>query len=101
MGIKIKKAVKDLVDSESNNDDVYANVRRLLMNDKENAYTISGIMIQRFGVKESSINAPFKFWDKGLPSLYSTIRHCMNNLVQQNLVKKVKDGKAYHYYWIG
>lgn len=74
-------------------------VEQTLMNDKDNAYTIGGIMIEAFGVKEKDINKSFKDWPKGLPTLYTRIRIALKKLEEQGKIKQTKQGKAVHYWW--
>ncbi len=65
-----------------------------------NAYTISGLMIDAFGVKEKDIhNKPFSDWPEGLPLLYSKIMRNLDKLNEENKVEKTKYGRAYHYWW--
>ena len=96
MSIKIKVPIKELEEM-----DVYGKVQSTLRDDPNNAYTVSGIMIQSFGVKPKQIeNKPFRDWDKGLPSLYTKIRICLDKMKKYGLVNVKKHGKAWVYWWI-
>jgi len=65
-----------------------------------NAYTILGLMIDIFGVKEKDIhNKSFSDWPGDLPTLYSRINRKLNKLNKEKKVEKQKYGKAYHYWW--
>ncbi len=95
MGMTIKIPVKELKEM-----DACGKVTQKLKENRDNAYTISGLMVEVFGVKEKDIhNKPFGAWAKGLPSLYTRIRICLEKLQKQGLVKSVKYGKAMMYYW--
>jgi DNA-binding transcriptional regulator PaaX len=77
-------------------------VRETLKNDPKNAYTILGLMVEKFGIKESDIaSKPFNQWRKGLPTMYTKIRLALDRLVKEGKVRKQKVGKAYVYWWIG
>ena len=73
-----------------------------LKNDPKNAYTILGLMVDEFGIKESDIaSKPFNLWKKGLPTMYTKIRLTLERLVKEGKVKKQKVGKAQLYWWVG
>ncbi|MEM3811652.1 MAG: hypothetical protein QXS81_05280 [Candidatus Micrarchaeaceae archaeon] len=77
-------------------------VESTLKNDPKNAYTILGLMVEKFGVKESDIaSKPFNLWKKGMPTMYTKIRLSLERLVKEGKVKKQKVGKAQVYWWIG
>lgn len=67
--------------------------------DRENAYTIAGLMIECFGVKESDIDKSFSLWKKGDPRLYSRIRKALDRLTKEGKIKQAKRGRAVHYWW--
>jgi len=93
--MKIKIAVKDI---EKN--DIGEKVEEILRNDLENAYTVAGIMVEAFGVKESHIeNKPFSSWKKGLPMLYGRIDRHLRKLKSENKVNQRKHGKAWVYWY--
>ena len=95
MTVKKKVPVKDL-----NKSNIYELIEGKLRGDPDNAYTIAGLMIEVFGVKESQIeNRPFRDWPKGLPTLYSQINRCLANLKSKGFIKSVKHGKAWVYWW--
>lgn len=96
MGLKIKVPVKEI-----GRDNVYEKVKRKLMTDADNAYTVSGLVIEIFNVNKKQIeNKPFRDWPAGLPTVYSRIRTSLNKLVKQNLVKTTKHGRAWVYWWV-
>jgi hypothetical protein len=77
-------------------------VRATLANDPKNAYTIMGIMVEKFDVEEDAIaSLPFNQWGKGLPSLYTRVRLALEKLVRDGEAKKGKSGRAQVYWWIG
>lgn len=95
MGITIKIPVRELKEM-----DACGKVTQKLKENSENAYTISGLMVEVFGVKEKDIhNKSFGDWAKGLPSLYTRIRICLEKLQKQGRIKSTKHSKAMMYYW--
>ncbi|MCL5089963.1 MAG: hypothetical protein M1382_02205 [Candidatus Marsarchaeota archaeon] len=95
MGLQTKKPVKDI----RTNRPIITVVEELLKKDKKNGYTVAGIMMDCYNVKESQINKSFNKWDKGLPTLYTRIRRTLKDLIKQGKVKASKDGKAVWYWW--
>ena len=94
--MKIKILVKDL-----EKDDILSKVGEQLRKDKENAYTVQGLMVRAFGVKEEEIqNKPFAAWKKGLPTLYSRIGRSLKRLQQGGNVKSKKHERAWVYWWV-
>ena len=84
------------------NDNVEEKIKSTLKKAREegDAYTIAGLMIDAFGVKERDIhNKSFSDWPKGLPTMYTRIRVTLEKLVNEDRVIKEKYGKAYHYWW--
>ncbi|MGC8580443.1 MAG: hypothetical protein ACP5MB_10365 [bacterium] len=80
--------------------DVPEIVESTLKGDPKNAYTVLGLMVEQFGVRESAIaSKPFNQWEKGLPTLYTRIRLALEKLVKENKVRKQKVGKAQVYWW--
>lgn len=82
-------------------------VRETLANDPRNAYTILGLMVEKFGVKEEAIaSKPFNKWPKTLvmgyklPSLYTKIRLALETLVERGYAKKSTSGRAQVYWWV-
>lgn len=95
MSVKIKIPIENV-----EKEDVCTKVEETLRKDKKNAYTISGIMIETFKVKEVDIeNKSFRAWKKGLPALYAKISNCLKRLEKIGKVKSKKDGKAF-VYWL-
>ena len=95
MSMTIKIPVED-----AEKGSVCEKVEEALRNDRKNAYTISGLMVTSFGVKESDIESkPFSQWKKGQPSLYTKIRICLEKLVKEGKVKNIKKSKAVVYWW--
>lgn len=92
--MKIKVPVKSL-----EREDVCAKVEAKLAQDPENAYTVSGMMVEVFGVKESDIeNKPFSAWKKGLPTLYGRIDRCLKKLKEAGKVNCKKHERAWVYW---
>jgi hypothetical protein len=92
----IKVSVKEVEESQ----DVCAQVSETLKNDPKNAYTIGGLMITAFGVKQSDIsNKSFSEWKEGQPTLYSRIRKCLDKAVALGKVKQKKHKRAMVYWW--
>ena len=82
-------------------DSVSEKITAQLMHDMGNGYTIAGLMMDCYGVKESEINKPFSLWKKGLPTLYTRIRLNLEKMVEQGAVNKAKRGRAVYYWWTG
>lgn len=98
MTMTIKVPVKEVEGKES----ISGIVEKTLKNDQSNAYSISGLMVTAFGVKESDIHSkPFSQWKSGQPSMYTRIRLCLEKLVSEGRAKKMKKSKAMVYWWIG
>lgn len=98
MGLTVKIPVKEVEGKET----VYETIERILKSDKNNAYTIGGLMITAFGVKESEIRGKsFSQWRKGLPTLFTRIRLSLVKLVREGKVNQIKKGRAVVYWWIG
>lgn len=96
MGLTIKVPVKEVEGKET----VCETVERTLQKDKDNAYTIGGLMITAFNVKESEIRGKsFSEWRKGLPTLFTQIRLCLQKLVRENKINQRKKGRAVVYWW--
>lgn len=94
--MKIKIPVKNL-----ERDDIFAKVEETLRKDKENAYTIQGLMVEAFNVKPEEIkNKPFAMWKNRLPTLYSRIGRVLKILVQRGSVKTKKHERAWVYWWV-
>jgi hypothetical protein len=93
--IKIKVPVKNL-----EKEDVYSKVEETLKNDQENAYTIGGIMVTTFGVKEEDIhNKPFSAWKKGQPTLYGRIDRSLRRMAKEGKAHCKKHERAMVYWW--
>ena len=95
MTIKIKVPVKDIEKGDIEN-----KILDKLKNNPTDAYTISGLMIEIFNVKEQDIsNKPFSNWKKGQPTLYTKIRLTLEKMLKKEIIKKAKHEKAYVYWW--
>lgn len=79
---------------------VVETIEHKLKSDRENAYTIAGLMIECFGVKEGDIDKSFSKWKTGDPRLYSRIRKALDKLTTQGKIKQAKKGRAVHYWWV-
>lgn len=97
MGLTIKVPIKEVEKTEP----VIEKLEKFLKNDKENAYTIGGLMITAFGVKESQIRGKsFGQWDPGLPTLFTQVRLSLVKLVREGKLKQKKSGRAMVYWWV-
>ena len=80
-------------------------VEEHLYRNKGKAYTIGGLMVEAFGIKQGAIqNKPFSEWGEDkelgkLPSLYSSLRRILEKGVKEKWAIKVKQGSKYLYYW--
>lgn len=96
MPLKIKVPVSEIQKS-----DVRNKIEQILQEDSENAYTIMGLMVKGFNVKEQDVlNKPFSQWKKGLPTLYTRVRTTLEKLIREGKVKKAKHEKAFVYWWV-
>lgn len=94
--MKIKIPIKNL-----EKEDVMSKVEEFLSRDRENAYTIGGIMVEAFKVKQEDIeNKSFSSWKKGLPTVYSRIGRCLKRLEERGKVKSKKHERAWVYWYI-
>jgi len=85
--------------SKLENGNVYDKVKAHLRKNPKDAYTTMGLMIELFGANEKDLNAPFKDWPEGMPSLYTRIRLSLEKLKTEKLIDSKKHGKAYFYFW--
>jgi len=86
--------------SELEKNNICEVVRETLESDPTNAYTIMGLMVEKFKVKENEIlGKPFSQWKSGHPTLYSRIRKCLDQMQKEGVVKKGKHEKADVYWW--
>ena len=93
--MKIKVPIKTL-----EKDDIYSKVKETLQEDPENAYTIGGMMVQSFGVKQSDIeNKPFSAWKKGQPTLYGRVDRILRRLVKEGKANNRKHERAMVYWY--
>ncbi len=97
MGFRIKIPVTEIQEES-----VYDKVATTLQNDRNNAYTIQGLMVTALDVKKSDMDdKPFSQWKKGEPTLYSKVRLSLEKLVREKKVSKAKSKKASVYWWTG
>ena len=95
MAIKIKVPV-----SKIQKNDVQERVRETLSSDPNNAYTVMGLMVERFGVKKEDIDGkPFNQWKSGQPSMYTRIRTSLEKLKKEGKINSTKHGRAEVYWW--
>lgn len=95
LSLTIKLPVKELERTS-----VCDKVMETLRSDPHNAYTLMGLLVVRFEVKEHEIlGKPFSQWRKGIPSLYGKIKWCLDRAVNENRVIRKKRGKAVFYWW--
>lgn len=85
--------------SQLENGDVYEKVKEHLRRNPKDAFTIGGLIVELFGANAKDLNAPFKDWPKGLPSLYTRISHALKKLKAEKVIDSKKHGKAYFYFW--
>lgn len=76
-------------------------IKAKLQDDSHNGYTIAGLMMDCYDVKENEINKSFRLWRQGLPTLYTQIRVSLEKFVATGKVSKTKRGRAVYYWWIG
>ncbi len=96
MVITRKKSVKEI----KANRPVCETVEEKLKSDPDNGYTIQGLMIECFNVKEDDMDGkPFGMWKKGLPSLYTRVRTCLERGVEEGRINKTKQSRAGLYWW--
>ncbi len=86
--------------SQLESNDVHEKVKQHLRKNPEDAYTISGLMVEIFGANAKDLNAPFKYWPKGMPSLYTRIRLVLEKLKAERIIDSKKRGKGYFYFWL-
>ena len=76
-------------------------VENTLKSDPKNAYTIMGLMVEKFGIKEAAIDGKsFNQWNHGDPTLYTKIRLSLEKMVRESKVEKQKVGRAMAYWWV-
>ncbi|MDE1865696.1 MAG: hypothetical protein KGH94_03630 [Candidatus Micrarchaeota archaeon] len=71
-----------------------------LQHDRTNGYTIAGLMMDCYNIRESQINKSFRLWESGLPTLYTQIRLTLEKLVREGKAEKAKRGRAVYYWWV-
>lgn len=97
MGLKIKVPV-----SEVRSKGTCEIVEETLRSDPKNAYTIMGLMVEKFNVREQDVlGKSFSNWKPGLPSMYTRIRTCLEKMHKEGKVNKRKHEKAFVYWWAG
>lgn len=97
MALLIKVPVKDL-NPEQN---VFEIVKRALRDDPKNAYTVQGIMIEKFGVGEKHLHGKFEDREQDHNALYSKVSQALKKLVQQGYAGFDKQERAFVYFWKG
>jgi soluble cytochrome b562 len=75
-------------------------VEKHLRENKSNAYTMRGIMVEAFNEKIEDIDGSFAEWKTGLPTLYSRIGRALKLLREEGKIKAKAHGKAFHYWWV-
>jgi len=93
-GITIKVPLSQL-----KSEDVLDKIKNHLKKNSKYAYTIAGLMIEIYHYKGEELNAPFKDWPKGAPSLYTKIRLALKKLKEEGFVDSKKQGKKVLYWW--
>ncbi len=99
LGVKMKVKIKvpvNKIEKEDNCEKIF----EFLKKDKDNAYTVQGLMIEIHGVKESQIHGKsFSERDKKLNTMYSRITSCLKKLERSGKVKSTKHERAYIYWF--
>ena len=93
-----KIPVKEL--SEKQN--IIGIVEKTLKEDLNNAYTVEGLMIEKFGVAEKDIqNKTFGERKREHNTLYGRVTSALRKLLFEGKIKVAKHGKAKAYWWAG
>jgi len=79
--------------------DVKDKVLNYLAENPDYAFTIAGLMVEMFGYKAEDLNASFKDWPKGAPTLYTRIRLALKELKEKGAVDSKKEGKKFLYWF--
>jgi len=74
-------------------------VKKHLQENSDYAFTRIGLMVEVFSFKKEDLNAPFRDWPKGAPTLYTRIRLALEKLKDEGLVESSKQGKKFLYWW--
>lgn len=85
--------------SQLETESVLDKVKKHLQENSDYAFTRSGLMVEVFGFKKEDLNAPFRDWPKGAPTLYTRIRLALEKLKDEGLVGSSKQGKKFLYWW--
>ena len=93
-GITIKVPRRQL-ETES----ILDKVKKHLQENSDYAFTRIGLMVEVFSFKAEDLNAPFRDWPRGAPSLYTRIRLALEKLKNEGLVESLKQGKKFLYWW--
>jgi len=82
---------------------VYEIVKETLREDSKNAYTVMGIMVEKFGVKKSDLEGKsWRQWPKKPFShvyLYQKIRKSLRRLEKEGRIETAKEGMSFVYWW--
>jgi len=79
--------------------DVKDKVLNHLLENPDYAFTIAGLMVEIFRYKAEDLNASFKDWPKGAPSLYTRIGFALKDVKKSGVVNSKKEGKKF-LYWL-
>ena len=93
-GITVK-VLRNQIETES----VLDKIKKHLQENPAYAFTRAGLMIEVFGFEGEELNAPFRDWPKGAPTLYTRISHALKKLKDEGLVESSKQGKKFLYWW--
>jgi hypothetical protein len=95
MKVKIKIPINKI---EKN--DICEKVIEHLEKDKNNAYTVQGLMMEVFGVNKKDLEGTsFSDRNKNLNTMYGRITNCLRKLEKFGKVKSAKHERAF-VYWI-
>jgi len=85
--------------SKLETESVLDKVKKHLQKNSDYAFTRAGLMVEVFGFKKEDLNAPFRDWPKGAPTLYTRIRLALEKLKVEGLIESSKQGKKFLYWW--
>lgn len=102
-GVKMAKQTLSGNVSELDLNDSTTTARKVvnrLRNNPTKYYSVGGFMTEDFGVLPRQITKSFTHWEKPHTKLYSRITTILQNLEEKQMVRRVKKGKAWCFFWI-
>ncbi len=91
--------IQHQISKELQTEDTYERIRNHLQNNRKNAYTRVGLMVEVFKYKKEELDAAFKDWSKEALSQYTRIRRALAKLEEEELIESIKEGKNLIYWW--